>query len=104
MEDDDIVRLVCGLAGDPITRMTPGTTRGHYCTICADEIVMSPRMAAFAEANPKAQPICARCAASVVDEDHKVAPLPGDTGRGVTHKIMSGIRRYYGGEKRGHFN
>jgi hypothetical protein len=75
---DELV-LVCALVED--SPPTPGAVRNEYCTICADEIWMSPTAKQFSTDHPEAKVICVRCRFGLPDvtDEANVEALPGTT-------------------------
>jgi hypothetical protein len=94
---DDEVRMICGSVGDPLINITPGSTRGHYCVICAQELWMSKFMREHWERNPKATPICAPCAIGLEDgAEVQVQGIPGDPYADRAQDIHRAMKRIYG--------
>ena len=94
--DDEEIRLVCGAVGDPIVRVTPDSTRGEYCTICATELWMTARMRQTWQRLPQAQPICAECSVGVISDDDHIHAVGDDFDDGLAKRIHEGIRNWYG--------
>lgn len=103
MADEGTVHLICGSVGDPLVNVTPGTTRGHYCSICATELWMSKLMREAWERNPQYVPICAPCCVGLTedDDDVTVRGIPGDPYADRAPEIHRALKRIYGKDHEG---
>ncbi len=101
---DEEVRMICGSVGDPLVNITPGSTRGHYCVICAQELWMSVHMQRAWERNPKATPICAPCCVGLTEDADEVdvRGVEGDPYAYRAGQIHDALKRIYGKGDEGH--